>query len=223
MKAMILAAGRGVRLRMFTDTIPKPMVDVGGVPVIERTLIRLVRLGFDPIIINAHHLADRLTHYLGDGARWGATIHWSLEETLMNTGGGVRKALPLLGEEPFLAVNGDILWDMDLTPFLAAFDPDRMDVLLGMVPNPEDANGDFRLLPDDRLERGGGAGSLTYSGIQILSPAMVERFPEEPFSLNHLYDIAQNEGRLFGFSLDGRWADMGTPERLEAVRKSWTS
>lgn len=223
MKAMILAAGRGVRLRMFTDRIPKPMVEVGGVPVIERTLIRLLRMGADPIVVNAHHLADRLIDYLGDGSRWGGRILWSKEEALMNTGGGVRKALPLLGEEPFLAVNGDILWDMDLAPLVAAFDPQRMDALLGMVPNPEYAEGDFRLGPDGRLERGGGPGSMTYSGIQMLSPQMVARFPEEPFSLNLLYDQAQAEGRLFGLSLGGRWADMGTPERLEEAQKSWTS
>ncbi len=225
MNAMILAAGRGERLGPLTDRTPKPLVPVAGRPVIEHTLLRLARHGVRRVVINVWHLADQLMAHIGDGAPWQLSVRWSREDRLMNTGGGVRMALPLLGEAPFLAVNGDILWDIDLNPFLATFDANAMDGLLGMVANPREGRGDFiRDDADGRLRRAGPeAGGRTYSGIQILRPQALSGYAEEPFSLNRFYDDAIARGRLFGFVLEGAWADMGTPQRLAAVRQEWKS
>ncbi|MBF0370103.1 MAG: nucleotidyltransferase family protein [Magnetococcales bacterium] len=223
MKAMILAAGRGERLQPLTDHTPKPLVPVAGKAVIAHTLERLAVLGFRQVVINAHHLADKLMDQVGDGSTWGVEIIWSREEGLMNTGGGVRQALPLLGEEPFLAVNGDIMWDLDLRGLLDRFDPEKMDALLGLVANPFHHGGDFTLMDDQgTLKRTpGGAGSRTYSGVQIVHPKAVAAFPLEPFSLNRLYDQALGAGRLFGLALEGCWADMGAPDRLLEARRMW--
>lgn len=224
MKAMILAAGRGDRLRPYTDTLPKPLVEVGGKGVIEHTLARLAGLGCADVVVNAWHLKEVLMSHVGDGSAYGTRVLWSPEETLLNTGGGVRNALPLLGEEPFMAVNGDIMWDLDVAPLTSGFDPSAMDAFLGLIPNPPEFGGDFALKEEGRLRRAiGEAGSLTYSGIQILNPAAVARYPNEPFSLNRLYDDAMAAGRLFGVELAGRWGDMGNPERLEKVRKMWSA
>lgn len=222
MNVMILAAGRGTRLGVLTDAVPKPLVDVGGKSVIERTIERLAHMGFRRIVINVHHLAEKLIARVGDGHRWGVTIAWSPEESLLNTGGGVRRALPLLGDAPFLAINGDILWDLDLTPLLRGFDHDNDDVMLGLVPNSHGHPGDFRLRPDGLLERAVATpDSLTYCGIQIIRPAAMLPYPMQPFSLNRFYDDAIADDRLRGVPLSGRWTDMGTPERLDHARLHW--
>ena len=225
MNAMILAAGRGERLGPLTDRIPKPLVPVGDRPVIEHTLSGLARHGIRRVVINVWHLADKLMAHVGDGSAWRMSVTWSREQRLMNTGGGVRQALPLLGDAPFLAVNGDILWNADLSPLLAGFDAGRMDGLLGLVVNPPDGEGDFLCDPaDGRLLRGRRQpGAWTYSGIQVLRPQALAVYPEEPFSLNRFYDDAIARGRLFGRVLEGNWADMGTPQRLESARRVWKS
>ncbi|MBF0188629.1 MAG: nucleotidyltransferase family protein [Magnetococcales bacterium] len=219
MRAMILAAGKGSRLKEITNDTPKPLVKVAGKPVIERTLSQLAVLGIKEIIINVWYLGDQLIDAIGNGERFGVTIKWSREERLMNTGGGVRQALSLLGDAPFLAVNGDILWDLDLAPILDHFDSQRMDALLGLIPNPDGFKGDFTLTSSGALERT--AGAFTYSGIQILSPSALQPFPIEPFSLNSFYDKALLTKRLHGSVLDGRWTDMGTPQRLEMAHREW--
>lgn len=140
----------------------------------------------------------------------------------METGGGVCQALPLLGDAPFLVVNGDILWDMDLQPLVERFNPAEMDVLLGLVANPPGFRGDFVVSGDGRLKRGGDVdGSMTYCGIQIIHPVVMAGFEVEPFSLNRLYDQAMGAGRLFGKVLSGPWLDMGTPERLALAEQIW--
>lgn len=222
MKAMVLAAGRGTRLAELTQSTPKPMVRVGTESVIGHTLRRLSRHGFQDVVVNAHHLADLLMTHVGDGTNWGVQVTWSVEEELLETGGGVCHALSLLGENPFLAVNGDILWDMDLQPLLHGFDPEIMDACLGLVANPIGFHGDFLLHDDGRLQRGAGvAGSMTYCGIQVIHPAALAGFPVVPFSLNRLYDQSMARGRLFGMALSGSWLDMGTPERLALAEKIW--
>ncbi|MBF0285781.1 MAG: hypothetical protein HQL51_15130, partial [Magnetococcales bacterium] len=138
-----------------------------------------------------------------------------------------RMDLPLLGDAPFLAVNGDILWDFDPAALIQAFDPARMTALLLLVESPADAPGDFLLAADGRLSRaprvepGDPAKGWTYSGLQMLSPGALAHFPVEPFSLNRFYDDAIAAGTLFGIRLPGRWADVGTPERLEKARREW--
>lgn len=217
--AMILAAGRGERLRPLSDHLPKPLVDVGGIPLIGHTLATLAGLGVRRVVINVWHLADQVTAVVGDGGAYGLEVAWSREERLMDTGGGIRLALPLLGADPVLLVNGDLLWNLDLAPLLGGFDPARMDALLGLVPTPEYKRGDFRRLEDGTLIRS--PQGFTYAGIQILQAGALLPWPPEPFSLNRFFDVAADAGRLHGVVLGGEWDDLGTLERLHRARQNW--
>ncbi|MBF0462819.1 MAG: nucleotidyltransferase family protein [Magnetococcales bacterium] len=224
MHAMILAAGRGERLRPLTDHTPKPLVAVQGRPVIVYTLLRLARLGITHIVINACHLADKLVDHVGDGSRWGVQVTWSREERCLDTGGGVVNALHHMGDAPFLVINGDILWNVDLQPFLSAFAPAQMDGLLGMVAPPTESGGDFLCeAQTGRLWRAkGDPNGMTYAGILVVAPRALAHYSPVPFSLNHFFDAALQTGRLRGFPLQGQWADMGTPERLaKAAQMGW--
>ncbi|MBF0128336.1 MAG: nucleotidyltransferase family protein [Magnetococcales bacterium] len=224
MNAMILAAGLGKRLRPLTDTLPKPLVEMGERPLLEQTLLQLAALGVGRVVINVHHLAERILERIGDGRAFGLEVLWSREAQLMDTGGGVRMALPLLGDAPFLAVNGDVAWHMELKPLVDAFDPAVMDGLLGLVPVPEGVGGgDFVLEGGSgRLRRAGGdKRGLVYSGIQMLRPGALTDYPLIPFSLNRFYDDAIGADRLRGIPLTGFWADIGTLERLTAARQAW--
>lgn len=223
MKVMILAAGKGVRLKPLTDRIPKPLMEVGGIPLLDRTLARLAPYRPEMVVINAYHLADVLIKHVGDGSAWGVEVVWSREERLLETGGGIRQALPLLGEEPILVINGDILWECDLHELIATFDPKRMDALLGLVENPPNKQGDFLPLWNGRLIRASGCGTMTFSGVQVLRPSVLADYPIEPFSLNRVFDDSMGKGRLFGQTLFGRWMDIGTPQRLEEARQLWTA
>ncbi|MBF0446787.1 MAG: nucleotidyltransferase family protein [Magnetococcales bacterium] len=223
MNGMILAAGKGDRLQPLTLHTPKPLVKVAGKSIIEHTIKGLVALGIDRLVVNVWHLADELMAAVGDGSQWGAQVVWSREERLLNTGGGVRQALDNLGHDPCLLVNGDILWDLDLTPLLARFDVKSMDALLGLVENPPYKKSDFCCdVSSGMLRRAEGQepGS-TYAGIMVFDPQAMAGYPIAPFSLNQLFDDALQRGRLFGLSLKGRWADMGTPERLAQVQSQW--
>lgn len=229
MKAMVLAAGRGTRLKTLTQTCPKPLVEVAGRPVIEHTLLHLAQAGIRDVVINVHHLGKRLMERLGDGTQLGINILWSPEVELLETGGGVCNALPLLGDDPFLVVNGDIMWDLDLTPLMDHFGgvatghslTEHLDVVLGLVPNPSGFKGDFLCDAQGVLQRAHGVGPWTYCGIQMIHPRALQSFPVEPFSLNRLYDAAMKRGRLRGQPLQGRWIDMGTPERLARAERIW--
>ncbi|MEO5366147.1 MAG: nucleotidyltransferase family protein [Magnetococcus sp. WYHC-3] len=218
---MILAAGRGTRLAQWTVHTPKPLVPVRGVPVIERTLWRLAALGFSHVVINVHHLGDKLRAALGDGSRFGLELHWSVETELLETGGGVRQALPLLGREPVFIINGDILWAVDVTPLLAGFQRESMDMLLALVPPPQ-GQGDFLCDAAGRLTRAPSApGAWTYAGLQVLDPRCLEPCPLAPFSLNRVFDQSARQGRLFGHPLSGPWMDMGSPEQLATAERTW--
>ena len=211
MRAMILAAGRGKRLRPHTDTLPKPLLPVRGKPLIEYHLEALAAAGFREIVINRGHLGERLPEALGDGERWGVTIHWSVEPPeALETGGGLHQALPLLGTGPFLAVNGDIWTDY---PFARLRSVKCDYAHLVMIPNPpHNGNGDFRLA-GGRLQPDGEP-RLTYSGIAVYHPRLFDGCTAGRFSVVPLLLDAMRQHTVTGERYDGAWSDVGTPERL---------
>ncbi|MBF0145518.1 MAG: nucleotidyltransferase family protein [Magnetococcales bacterium] len=225
MNVFILAAGRGERLRPLTDHHPKPLLAVDGHPVIDHTLERLKRLPIHRIIVNTWHLAEMLEDHLTRHPHWRRQIVISRETELLETGGGIRNALPLLGDGPCLAINGDILWDFDLEPLVARFDPAIMDALLLLVANPAGKKGDFTFLDDTpgplRRCRAEDPQGWTYSGIQMFTPQTLAGYPIAPFSLNRFFDDALPKKRIHGILLPGTWSDMGTPATLAAAREHW--
>jgi len=219
MKAIILSAGRGERLRPLTDKTPKPLLKAGKFRLIEYTLQSLVKAGFDDIIINTAHLAEQFPAVLGDGHHYDAKITYSSEqEGGLETAGGIINALPLLGEEPFLVVNGDIWTDY---PFAQLHQLSLNNQYLGhlvLVKNPDhNPQGDFAL--SSGLIKQDTAIKYTYSGIAVYHPALfsgleVQRLPLKPLLLN-----AINKGQLRGERYHGQWSDIGTIERLQQLAK----
>lgn len=217
MRAMILAAGRGERLRPLTDSLPKPLLEVGGKRLIEYHLEALAAAGFREVVVNQGHLGEQLPAALGDGSRWGLHIHWSLEEPEpLETGGGIFQALPLLGVAPFLVVNGDIRCDY---PFarLRAVKCDWAHLVL--VPNPpHNPAGDFAL-HGARLHEDGAA-RLTFSGIGVYHPRLFDGCRPGKFSVVPLLRAAMRERLVTGERYTGAWDDVGTPERLQRLRQA---
>ena len=213
MKVMILAAGRGERLRPLTETLPKPLVEVAGQALLARHLERLAGAGYRRAVINVSHLAERITERFGDGAREGITIDWSREESPLETAGGVAKALPLLGGEPFLLVNSDIWSDFDFARWRDRDLGGKLAHLL-LVPNPpHHPEGDFTL-QDGRVGNGTGP-RYTYAGIAVLSPRLVASVrPGEKAQLAPLWRAAAERGEVSGELYPGLWSDVGTLERL---------
>ncbi|MBI5461218.1 MAG: nucleotidyltransferase family protein [Gammaproteobacteria bacterium] len=223
MKAMILAAGRGERMRPLTDTTPKPLLRAGGRALIEYHLDNLVRAGIADIVVNHAHLGAQIVAALGDGARYGAQIAYSPEpEGALETGGGIQRALPLLGDGPFLVVNGDIWTDFDY----AALPHDFAGLAyLVLVDNPEHhPAGDF-CLRDGRVydNSGDNAGDntgdgngprLTFSGIGLYRAALFAGCAPGQFPLAPLLRAAMARGEVRGMHYTGRWWDIGTPQRL---------
>jgi len=217
MRAMILAAGRGERLRPLTDTIPKPLVEVRGKPLIEHHIQALCEAGFREIIINQGHLGDMLPAAIGNGSKWGISIHWSDEQPeALETGGGIHKALPLLGESPFLVVNGDI-WTNYPFARLRAVKCDWAHLV--MIPNPpQHPQGDFVLL-NARI-RNEGASKLTFSGIGVYHPRLFNGCKAGKFSVVPLLRSAMDNHLVTGEKFEGCWEDIGTLERLESITRS---
>ncbi|MCY1280579.1 N-acetylmuramate alpha-1-phosphate uridylyltransferase [compost metagenome] len=217
MKAMILAAGKGERLRPLTLHTPKPLVQAGGRPLIEYHVRALAVAGFTELVINHAWLGQQIEDYLGDGTRFGVRIAWSPEGEPLETGGGIFRALPLLGEAPFLVVNGDIWTDYD---FAVLRHPLAGDAHLVLVDNPaHHPHGDFRLEAgrvDDAID---GQPSLTYSGIAVLDPALFAGCQPGAFKLAPLLRRAMAAGRVSGEHYRGRWVDVGTHERLAEVER----
>jgi len=221
MKAMILAAGRGERMRPLTDHTPKPLLRAGGKPLIAWHLERLAAAGFREVVINHAHLGAQIEAALGDGAPWGLSIRYSPEPPgALETAGGIARALPLLGDAPFLVVNGDIFCDWD---FKRAFDLAGRAAHLVMVPNPaHHAGGDFSLT-GEQVRFAAGGDTLTYAGIGIFSPAFFTTVPrDQPLKLRPLLDAAITAGTLTGERHHGRWVDVGTPERLAQLDRELT-
>ncbi len=222
--AMILAAGRGERLRPLTDRTPKPLIEVGGKPLIEHHLERLATAGVERVVINLAHLGERIRAQLGDGARWGLSIEYSVEgdraEEALETAGGIRHALDRLSS-PFLLVNGDVLSDIDYRALLrrAAAMPEHCLAHLLLVDNPpHHPEGDFglnaggRLTLDDHDRR-------TYSGIGLYRRAMFAELEPGRRALGPLLREAIAAGRVCGEHHPGDWLDVGTQERLAEARR----
>lgn len=227
MRALILSTGRGERMRPLTDATPKPMLPVGGKPLIAWHLEKLAAVGVTDVVINIAHLAERFPAELGDGARWNLRLHWSREgEASLETGGGMLHALPLLGGAPFLLVNGDVWTDFDFATL--PHEPSGLAHLVLVDPPPEKARGDFALADDGRVHSTGKT-LLTYAGIGMYRHELLDdwratigdapgadahppRFPLAP-----LLRAAMATGAITGQHHRGAWTDVGTPERLAAL------
>ncbi|MDR0280065.1 MAG: nucleotidyltransferase family protein [Paucimonas sp.] len=217
MKAMILAAGKGERMRPLTLHTPKPLVPVAGVPLIEYHLRALAAAGFTEVVINHAWLGQQIEDHLGDGSRWGLSLRFSPEVEPLETGGGIFKALPLLGDEPFLLVNGDIWTDYDFTRLRQ---PLQGLAHLVLVDNPgHHGAGDFRLNAGQVEDGAGADDTLTFSGISVIDPALFDGCQAGAFKLAPLLRQAMAGGQVSGEHFRGHWVDVGTLERLAEVER----
>lgn len=221
--AMVLAAGLGTRMRPYNNGLPKPLVPVAGRSLIDRVLDRLGDSGVETAIVNVHHHADQIEAHLAGRNR--PRIVFSDERAhLLDTGGGVRKALPLLGEAPFFVHNSDSIWLEGAAPTLARmaaqWDAERMDCLmmlaLGVNALGYKGRGDFAMTPEGRVarRRESEVVPFVFTGVSLAHPRLFESSPEGPFSLNLLWDRALEAGRLYGMRHDGVWMHVGTPEAI---------
>jgi MurNAc alpha-1-phosphate uridylyltransferase len=223
--AMVLAAGLGKRMRPITDRIPKPLVEIAGRSLLDRGLDRLQEAGVETAVVNVHHLGDQIVAHATTRATPRMIIS-DERDGLLDSAGGVVKALPLLGGGPFFVLNADTFWvdreGRDLDRLKGAWDPVRMDILL-MLADPADATGhsggtDFLLAPDGRLVRSKGAAEgLVYAGAFIVRPEIFAGAKAEPHSLNLYFDRAIAAGRLFGQRMRGAWITVGTPNAIAAA------
>ena len=216
MRAMILAAGRGERLRPLTDELPKPLVEIAGKPLIEFHLEALAGAGFREVVINQGHLGDSLKKTLVDASRWGDKNPWSDEQPeALETGGGIFKALPLLGSAPFLVINGDLWTDYPFARLRAV----KCDwAHLVMVPNPaHNPSGDFAL-SGARIRETGNR-KLTFSGMAVYNPRLFDGCQPGKFSVVPLLRSAMENHLVTGEVFQGGWNDIGTLERLDDARK----
>ncbi len=211
-RAMIFAAGRGERMRPLTDATPKPLLRVGGKMLIEHHLEKLAAIGIDEVVVNLSHLAEQFPAALGDGSRWKLRILYSHEGPApLETGGGIKRALPLLGDAPFIGVSADIVSDYDYAQLPR--EPDGLAHLV-MVPNPDfHPRGDF-FLDGTRLNEDGAGERLTFGNIGVYRPELVANEPGERFKLLPMYQRAMRERRLPGERFDGFWRNVGTPQQL---------
>lgn len=224
--AMILAAGLGTRMRPLTEKTPKPLIDVSGRSMLARVFDHLDRTNVIRRVVNIHWLGDLIVRSLKDRAD---VVFSDESEALLETGGGVRRALPLLGHDPFYVLNADIVWtdgaEASLVRLARFFDPERMDALLLLEPLDRafgyDGKGDFFQEEDGRLRRRASdeIAPFLFAGAQILHPRLFEGAPDGAFSLNLLYDKAAASGRLFGLAHDGDWYHIGDPAALFAAEK----
>lgn len=221
--AMVLAAGRGERMRPLTDRKPKPLIEIAGKPLIEHVLDKLAEAGVEKAVVNIHYLADMIEKRLA--SRKAPRIVFSDErKLLLNTGGGIVKALPQFGAEPFYLVNSDSIWIDGVRPNLARlaenFDRARMDALLLLAPSTTSigysGRGDFAMTPDGRLHARAEREVVpfVYAGVAVLSPSLFKGAPDGAFSLPKLFDRASEAERLYGLRLDGVWMHVGTPDAI---------
>jgi N-acetyl-alpha-D-muramate 1-phosphate uridylyltransferase len=228
-RAFVLAAGLGKRMRPVTATVPKPLVEVAGKALLDHALDRVAEAGIGTAVVNVHYLADLIEGHLAGRSGGPDTIVSDERAALLETGGGIRKALPLLGDAPFVVLNSDSFWlegpASNLSRLIAAWDGARMDGLLLVAATATslgyEGAGDFVMDPDGRLERRGerAVAPFIYAGVAILTPGLFADTPEGSFSLNRLFDRAIASGRLFGMRLDGQWLHVGTPEAIRAAEE----
>jgi MurNAc alpha-1-phosphate uridylyltransferase len=221
MKAMILAAGFGERLRPLTEKTPKPLLLVGGKPIIQYHIENLAAAGVREIAINTSWLGEMIESYLGDGSRFGVEIHWSREHEPLETGGGIRRALPFLGSQPFLVVNGDVWTDYPLDSLVDRDWPEDTDAHLVLVPNPPfKAVGDFSLDAEQRVRYPlEGERSYTFSGISMMRPEIFALYPSasEKFPIRNVLESSIRALSITGEVYQGQWWDVGTVERLDML------
>lgn len=222
---MILAAGRGERMRPLTDSVPKPMIPVAGKSMLDRTLECLAAHGVDDVVVNVHHLGEQIASHLEGRARI------VREDRLLETGGSVKNALPLLGKGPYFILNGDGLWRDGPTPMLsrmeALWDPTLMDALLLLHPiehaigREAKDRGDYFLGADGRARHRAGTdrAPFIFASVSICDDRLLRDAPDGPFSLLKLWTRAEAAGRLFGLVHDGQWFHVGTPHALAAAEE----
>jgi len=217
MKAMILAAGRGERMRPLTLRRPKPLLDVGGRALIEHHLQALAAAGYPQVVINLSWLGEQICGALGDGSRYGIEIRYSEEgPEPLETGGGIFRALPLLGPAPFMVLNGDVWTTYPYARLRERLKPGDLAHLV-LVPNPQhNERGDF-VLRDGRMVEGDAGERHTFSGIGVYDPALFDGCQDGIFKLAPLLRAAARAGRVSAELFDGDWLDIGTPERLAAL------
>jgi MurNAc alpha-1-phosphate uridylyltransferase len=230
--AMVLAAGYGTRMLPISATTPKPLVRVGGRTLIDHCLDGLAQAGVETAVINLHHLGHRIEEHLA-GRRAPRIVFSDERDSLLDTGGGIRRALPLIGDEPFLLRNSDSFWLEGVRPNLrwlsGAWDSSRMDALLLLASTVRSVGyvgrGDFLLDGEGRLRRRPerDVAPFVYAGAAIVHPHLFADTPEGPFSLNRLFDAAIEAGRLFGVRLDGVWINVETPGAIPAAEAAITA
>lgn len=228
--AMVMAAGLGKRMRPLTATRPKPLVEVAGKPLLDHVLDRLRAAGVEKVVVNVHYLADALEAHLQARVKDLEVAVSDERELLLETGGGLVRARPLIDCDPFLAVNSDNFWvdgPSDALKLLASqWDAERMDALLLLVPLARAGNhsgvGDFHMDRDGRLRRRGKArvAPFVYTGIQLMAQRLLDGAPDGAFSTNILWDKAIEEGRCFGTVHQGLWFDVGTPGAIRATEEA---
>jgi MurNAc alpha-1-phosphate uridylyltransferase len=227
--AMVLAAGFGERMRPLTDTRPKPLVEVSGRALLDHVLDKLAQAGVATAVVNVHYLAEQIENHVA-GRKNPRIVISDERDKLLDTGGGVVKALPLLGDAPFFLVNSDSIWldgtRSNLQRLAAAFDPAKMDALLLLAPSATSigyaGRGDFAMAPDGRLRPRAEREVMpfVYAGAAIFSPALFKDAPQGPFSLNRLFNQAAEAERLFGLRLDGIWMHVGTPDAIALAERA---
>jgi MurNAc alpha-1-phosphate uridylyltransferase len=223
---MVLAAGLGARMRPLTDNLPKPLIRVGGKALIDYGLDQLAEVGVEAAVVNVHYLADKIERHLAARKRPRIVISDERKE-LLNTGGGVVKAMHHLGDAPFFHINSDSIWidgvRGNLQRLADTFDPTEMDALLLLAPAATSigygGRGDFAMAPDGRLRRRAEREIVpfVYAGAALLSPALFDNAPLGAFSLNCLFDRAMASARLHGLRLEGLWMHVGTPDAIAAA------
>jgi MurNAc alpha-1-phosphate uridylyltransferase len=229
-KAMVLAAGLGLRMRPLTDNMPKPLVRVAGQPLLDHVLDKLAAAGVSEAVVNVHYLPDQIIKHTAARSRPRVIISDERDQVL-GTGGAVVKALPLLGNQPFFHLNADTMWidgvRPNLTRLAETFDPDHMDILLLMAPTTTSigyaGRGDYGMLPDGALRKRKEhqVVPFVYAGAAIMSPSLFDGAPTGEFSLTKMFDRANEQERLFGLRLDGVWMHVGTPDAVADAEEAF--
>lgn len=227
--AMILAAGKGVRMRPLTDRTPKPLVEVAGKALLDHVLDRLAEAGVARAVVNVHYLGEQIIDHVAGRAQPQVVIS-DERQLILGTGGGVVHALPLLGDAPFFHLNADTMWidgvRSNLLRLAEAFDPQTMDILLLLAPTASsigyEGSGDYAMAPDGALRRRkeNQVVPFVYAGAAIMKPSLFAGAPRGEFSLTKIFDAAEENGRLFGLRLDGTWMHVGTPDAVVAAEEA---